>query len=394
MSGPVTYRLLLAIGALSLLCVFPAVIATSKPRPIDGPRSIATNRHFDVLTAPHGAEGRRAVLLQAGYALGSWRIHLSGAEIDGVALVRLASQPPPEPLLRAVREGLKRPIDLDDFLLFLDDVLVAGEGGLRGKPVWVTSGRARKAGILVHPDDVFERRPRRYGTRGTLSIDRPRPQVNLPLAKDGEVLGPNWTMRYRNPQTERALLDALAARNQTGKFAERVHDLMDQLKKQGAVVYLNSTVRSRERGYLMWGAYILSRMYSQKDLLSGIAKLETRNNSWNLHIPIQWSHPAGWRETREAAREMADTYDVVYATEKGARESNHYSGRAVDLTALGLPRRLELRGSDGVERRFDLTAADHTRDLNLSPELVAWVEEHFHLDKLKSDYPHWNDAAE
>ena len=387
-------RLLLTASVLSLLVApVPATAAPDSDR-ANGPRTVATNRSFDLLTRPVGEEGRRSALLQAGYALGSWQIHLSGVEIDGAALVRLASEPADEPLLRTVREGLRRPIDLDDFLLFLDDVLVAGAAGLRGKLVFVTSGRARKAGILVHPDDVFKQRPRRYGTRGALSIDQPKPQVDFPLAKDGETLGPNWTMRYRNPQTERELLTALAAKNRTGDFAGRVENLMAQLRKQGGQVYLNSTVRSRERGYLMWGAYALSRMDSRKDLLAGIEKLETVNAAWKLDVPIRWMHPAGWRETRDAAREMADTYDVVYATEQGARASNHYDGRAVDLTAVGLPRQLELRGSDGAERRFDLTAPEQTRDLSLSPELITWVEEHFELEKLKSDYPHWNDAVE
>jgi hypothetical protein len=34
---------------------------------------------------------------------------------------------------------------------------------------------------------------------------------------------------------------------------------------------------------------------------------------------------------------MADTYDVVYAIEQGSRASNHYGGRAVDLSVVGLP---------------------------------------------------------
>ena len=384
--------LLLIAVALSLLRA--SVTAAADPGQTAGARAIATDQHFDVLTPPVGAEGQRTALLQAGYELGSWRIHLAGVEIDGIRLVRLASRPREEPLLRAVREGLRRPIDLDDFLLFLDDVLVAGAAGLRGELVWVTSGRARKAGILVHPDDVFEGRPRRYGTRGALSIDRPKPQVDFPLAKDGEILGPNWTMRFRNPPTEREQLAALAAKSDRGDFAERVEFLIDQLRDQGAVVYLNSTVRSRERGYLMWGAYFLSRTNSREDLLSGVAKLETANASWKLDVPIRWMHPAGWRETRLAAQEMADTYDVVYATEQGARASNHYGGRAVDLSVVGLPKWLELRGSDGIERRFDLTDPEHTRDLSLSPELIAWVEEHFEFAKLKSDYPHWNDAVD
>jgi len=381
----------LAAGVLFLAFALPATAAD--PESTTEPRTIATDRNFDVLTSPVGTEGSRTTLLQAGYELGGWRIHVAGIAIDGATLVRLASQPREEPLLRAVREGLRRPVDLDDFLLFLDDVLVAGASGLRGELVWVTPSRARNAGIFVHPDDIFEQKPRRYGTRGALSIDRPKPQLDFPVARDGEVLGPNWTMRYRNPQSERELLAALAGTSGSGDFAERVENLISQLRTQGADVTLNSTLRSRERGYLMWGAFILSRKTSREELLSGVAKLDSANTRWKLDIPIRWRHPAGWKETREAAREMADTYDVVYATENGARASNHYGGHAMDLTAVALPRQLRLRGSDGSVRNFDLTSAHHPRDLNLSSALITWIEEHFEFEKLKSDYPHWNDAA-
>ncbi len=36
--------------------------------------------------------------------------------------------------------------------------------------------------------------------------------------------------------------------------------------------------------------------------------------------------------TKEAARQMADVFGVVYATEWGARNSHHYEGTAVDFT--------------------------------------------------------------
>ena len=153
-------------------------------------------------------------------------------------------------------------------------------------------------------------------------------------------------------------------------------------------------MRSRERGYLIYGSFALSRATTQEAVAELVGKLDGFNRDWGLKVPVTWQHPKGWEATVEAARRMADTYDVVYATEQGARASNHYGGRAVDLSVVGLPKWLELLGSDGIERRFDLTDPEHTRDLSLSPELIAWVEEHFELAKLKSDYPHWNDAVD
>ncbi|MBW2229237.1 MAG: hypothetical protein JRG92_02550 [Deltaproteobacteria bacterium] len=356
------------------------------------PRSIDSNRQWDVLPAVSDPEGRRRTLAAAARALGDWQVHLSGVAIGAADLQAIAATPAGESLVRALREHTRRAIDLDDFLLFLDDVLRDGRAGLRGELVWVTPGRGRRHGILIHPDEVFAGEPRRYGVRGRIVIDQPRPQRAHAPAADGDPPGPGWTMRFRNPEGEAEMLAALSKQRESGSFQERIADLIGQLRAQGADVYLNSTLRSPERGYLMWGAWRLSRSKGENDLRRTAASLEETNLSWGLGVPIVWWHPAGWQATREAAREMADTYDVVYATEQGARSSHHYTGHAVDLVAVGLPRRLEFVAPDGAARSFDLMEANQTRDLSLTPELIEWIEAHFQLSKLRSDYPHWDDA--
>jgi hypothetical protein len=380
--------------AVSLICCAGAGVSRSTAED-EPPRTLPTNRVWDVLEDPRRRSGgERAVLRAAGQALGEWRIHLAGVDVDGARLLALAEAPDGEPILRHVREGLRRPIDLGDFLLFLDDVLYAGRGGLRGETVWVTPGRARKAGILIHPSEVFApRRPRRYGeSEAPLGIDAPTPQKGLPPAPDGAPPGPEWTARYRNPEGEPALIAALAGMEGRAHFAQRLQSLMAQLREAGAVVYLNSTVRRPERGYLMWGAFVLGREQSEAGVRASIARLDEANRAWGLDVPIRWAHPEGWRRTREAAREMAESYQVVYATENGARSSDHYTGRAVDLVAVGLPRHLDLSSPAGVRARFDLSDPEQSRDLSLTPALIDWVEVHFDLEKLLSDYPHWRDA--
>jgi hypothetical protein len=123
-----------------------------------------------------------------------------------------------------------------------------------------------------------------------------------------------------------------------------------------------------------------------------VAQLDAINGTW-VTVPIVWSHPEGWMATREAARRMADAYDVVYATEQGARYSKHYDGVAVDFSATGLPRKIELVSPEGTRRTFDLSHPDESRDLSLTPAVVKWIERHFLLEKVTDDYPHWNDAA-
>ena len=373
-------------------CAAGLGLAGATDAPAGEPRLLAPDRRFDVIPPPPWPGGQAEALGFAGRGLGDWRIDLAGVPVDGRRLVGLAAQSGPDPLEVVVREDFGRPVDLEDFLFFLDDLLREGEAGLRGEVVWLTPGRARRAGIFLHPDDVFAGKPRRYGTAGSIAIDPPRPQLDLEPARDGDPPGSAWAMRYPNPSQEAESLAALAARRNSTAFAQRVASLIGQLREQGAEVYLNSTVRSPERGYLMWGAFVLSRASDEKDLLAQVARLQRAREQWGLSVAIRWLHPEGWEATREAARSMAETYEVVFATEEGARASDHYTGNAVDLVALALPRRLRLRAPGGETRLFDLSDPSAARDLSLSPELIDWLEAHFDLKKMRADYPHWSDA--
>jgi hypothetical protein len=140
----------------------------------------------------------------------------------------------------------------------------------------------------------------------------------------------------------------------------------------------------------MWGGYLLRACTTSSCVSKALVRLEKANADW-AHVPIAWRHPDGWQATREAARQMADVFGVVYATEYGAKKSNHYDGTAVDFVATGLPRTLDLWAPDGAHQVFDLSGADEPRDLSLTPAVIDWLEEHFQLEKLNSDHPHWDD---
>lgn len=367
----------------------PAPAPQASPAP--PPPPIQADREWEVLKAEPDL---RKAFRAAGEKLGSWKISLGGGDIDGQVLIDLSEKAPDEPFTRVVREELRKPLDLEDFLYFLDDVLVAGEAGRRGEPFWVPTGRARSAGILVHPDDVFrDDKPRNYPDKPELAVDKPPPQSSFPEAKDGELLGPNWTMRYKSPESREEMFATLAAKRPESTFSSRIAALVYQLEQQGTDVYLSSFLRYRQRGYLMWGAHLLRSCSTETCVRNAVTKLKAANSSW-AHVKIGWSHPQGWRATREAARQMADAFDVVFATERGARYSNHYDGTAVDFSATALPRTLELVAPNGEKRTFDLSGPDQPRDLSLTPEVIDWIEVNFQLRKLNSDHPHWDDAAE
>lgn len=363
--------------------MFHLLAALASP-PTEAP--LPTDRQLTVL--PEGEVVHQ--LRVASERLGDWEIELAGVPVDGAVLATIAS-PGEEPLLRHARETLGRAVDLEDLVYFLDDVLAAEER--RGERLHVHTGRARGAGVLLHPDDVFRGRTRRYPRKRSLPVDIPKPQETIDTpAADGDLLGPDWTARFQNPADRPAMIQALREQDPESTFPDRIDSLLSQLEAAGAEVYLASTTRSRERGYLMWGAFHLSRSDGEAQLRERLATVRDRNRTWGLDVPITWEHPDGWEATREAARAMADTYDVVYATEKGARSSNHYGGDAADLIAIALPRRVTLTAPDGATRSFDLTDPSESRDLSLTPRMIDWIEAHWQLRKLRSDYPHWSDA--
>ncbi len=361
----------------------PSPAATVEPPP-----PIAADRQWQVLTP---VADRRAMLREASAELGTWSIDLAGVPIDGPWLAALAATPEDEPLLRASREKLGQALDLEDFLLFLDDVLRAGRDGRRGETFAIGSGRARNTGLFVHPSEVFRNRSRPYPYRtDELAVDAPPPQESFTPAEDGALLGPEWTMRYRNPTDEADMYATLAAKRPRSGFASRIASLVKQIELQGGTVYLTSFLRYRERGYLMWGAFELRRCSAASCVDRKVRELE-RAKSW-APVSIRWQHPDGWSATQEAARRMADAFDVVYATKRGAQRSNHYDGLAADFVALRLPRRLELWAPDGAHEVFDLSDPEQPRDLSLTPEVIDWVEAHYGFSKLRSDYPHWDDV--
>ncbi|MDZ7829652.1 MAG: hypothetical protein U5K33_09265 [Halofilum sp. (in: g-proteobacteria)] len=221
-----------------------------------GPPALETDREWDALPPATSEAGQANAFGHAGRALGNRVIRLAGVTVDRGELMMLSRVPAGEPMTRAVRERFGRPVDVTDFLLFLDDLIRTHAGSLAHDRFWVPSGRARAAGILLHPDDVFGDEPRRYGER-PLALFQPKRPAQLEPAADGDPLGPRWTARFENPETEDEKLAALEAAH-PGDFADRLRNLLAQFREQGAEAWVYSTVRSPERGYLIYGSFILA----------------------------------------------------------------------------------------------------------------------------------------
>ena len=364
-----------------------ALVAFAVSAPTTSP-TLKTDRDLQALTAP----ALDAKLEQAADCLEPGpTILLAELSIDAEVLRALAAAVKADHPTRALREGVGRAVDPGDFVRLLDDACRQRDRPDLPDVLVISPGRGRAAGVLVHPKEVFGDANIRYGQgEGELPVDMPLDYRTLERPDDGAPIGPRWAARYLEPEADADKLAAL--RDANADFGHRVEHLLRQLRAQGAFVQIESAVRSRERGFLLYASFILGRAGSEAELANRIRKLDRLMDDWKLEIPITWRHPGDWRQTADAARQLADTYGVVYATVGGARRSRHYDGDAVDLVAVALPRRLELEAPDGAVAAFDLSDVEHTRDLSLAPELIAWVEAHYGVRKLKRDYPHWSDA--
>ena len=368
---------------------------------------LPANRSLDVLKGKVGGNRNRRLFWQAGRKLGDWTIHIADVRLDGPFLQMLAKKDRQDPFSRIVREATGLPLDVDDFVYFLDDVLRAKRKGLRAKSVWLNPVKARKTGVLLDTGDVFEPIHKRLYGRFSFEVYTARnhvdqasqplseePQVEDSQAEDSQaedsqaedsqaedsqaedsqaedsqaedsqaensqaensqaedsqadslsvvppieslsrkerLLGPHWTQYYTDPTSEEKMLEALQKAQRSPDFVDRIRMLLKQLREQGAVVGVHSTVRDNRRGYLMWGAYLLSRSHTKDSVKRAARRLRVLNRKWDLNIPIRWYHPAGWRETNRLARQMVNEFDVAFATPHGAHRSKHYNGEAIRL---------------------------------------------------------------
>lgn len=363
-----------------------AAVILDTPEPVE---VLNLNTEWDVLPEPKESDYRATLAAAAKHFAPGQTVEIASATLDGEILEALAKTPRDEHLLAVARDKLRVAVDLLDLCYFLDDV-IAAEAQARGEVV-LTPSRARGIGVLIHPAEVFKGRARPYGMFPVVPITAPI-EAEWEPPPDGAQLGPSWHARFPNPEEEGAMFAALKDKRPASDFPDRVASLVRQLRAQGAQVAVESTLRQRERGYLMYGAFWLSKAKNSRQVRARARSLEKLKKHWKLDVDIRWMHNKGWRETKAQAVQMVEAYNVVYATRNGALKSNHYDGEAVDFVATGLPRELVLVSPAGETAFFDLSDPEETLDLSLTPEVIRWIETHFKLEKLEGDYPHWNDA--
>ena len=157
-------------------------------------------------------------------------------------------------------------------------------------------------------------------------------------------------------------------------FRSGVARFLDALRAAGASVVVSATYRPPERAYLMHWA---SAIAGYRDRNTGPwtqADPSLAQGSVAAMLGIDWTHDGDRAAAREAAREMVDTFGVVFPA---ALESRHVQRLAIDATISwrGVISIVDARG----------VAHDCAKQEDLWP-----IGASFGVHKLPSDPPHWS----
>lgn len=173
-----------------------------------------------------------------------------------------------------------------------------------------------------------------------------------------ELSGPNWVRRF--PQS--TSVDDL-----TEPFRSNVKRFLGALSAAGARVIIASTLRPRERAYLMhYSAAIVRR----KILPERVPPMDG--------VSIEWVHPSA-HASLSAAMAMASAYCIVHPP---AIDSNHTRGRAIDM-------RIESILGKSVAMA-DGKLAKVCKHTDKDSDLFA-IGATYNVIKLVPDIPHWSE---
>jgi hypothetical protein len=177
--------------------------------------------------------------------------------------------------------------------------------------------------------------------------------------------GPEWVLRFP---------DGGKVVDLEPTFRAGCEAFIAALRKAGATIDIHSTRRPRERAYLMNAAWRIAK--------EGIDPQDVRPFPG---VDIEWVHrkrdgAVDKVASRKAAAAMVKAYDIAF---KPALNSNHVSGKAIDMT-------IRWSGSLNVANAKRKTVAITGAPRNgMNPALWP-VAKSYGVTKLTSDRPHWS----
>lgn len=151
-------------------------------------------------------------------------------------------------------------------------------------------------------------------------------------------------------------------------FATQTNAFLAALRTAGATVRVSSTLRNRNRAWIMHYAWQIAK-----------GEIEAGAVPPNPEVDILWDH-GDLKASRRAANAMVGLFGIRF---KPSLTSNHIEGTAIDMT-IGWDQPMNILDAAGRSHRID-----QPRSGNTNTDLHA-VGATYGLHKLASDPPHWS----
>ena len=177
--------------------------------------------------------------------------------------------------------------------------------------------------------------------------------------------GPVWIPKFPNSTSLDDLVDP---------FKSNAKKFIAALTKAGATVSIGSTLRPKQRAYLMHWSFKISAGYSPEKVpaMTGVdIEWVHRDDKGNANLPA----------SKTAADLMVSGYDIAY---EPALVSRHTEGKAIDMDISWITPELTI--TDGAGK----TVTIKTGLKNGSNTALHKVGASFTVIKLPSDPPHWS----
>ena len=181
-----------------------------------------------------------------------------------------------------------------------------------------------------------------------------------------ELSGPHWCTRFPGRKDTAAL---------TPEFRKKVESFMAALSAAGAIADPDSTLRPKERSYLMHCSWLIA-----------IGKVAPEKVPAAKEVLIDWVHPT-LEESINAAKKMTEKYRINGLAIPPALDSSlHNTGEAIDIN-ISWSGVLKIKNSTGDE-----VTIESLPKTGMNPDLYKvgktyGVIKYFGGDK---DKPHWS----
>ncbi|MCY9515901.1 hypothetical protein [Paenibacillus apiarius] len=195
----------------------------------------------------------------------------------------------------------------------------------------------------------------------TLSLVVPATAFGASSSYSG-VSGKRWVQEFPNSANVSDL---------SSGFRPKVEKFIKAMKDANITVTVTSTLRPKERAYLMHYSYKISKgQISPKDVpsMSG--------------VNIQWVHPnddSKYTNSKKAAAEMVAAYSIVAAP---ALDSDHIRGNAIDMNSP-VTKKTTIKKADGTS----ITISNYDDLVKVGATYGV-----YHLMPVSKDPVHWSNV--